>query len=137
MIEDIPEFSHMTTAFRFSHHFFSRYQSFSPFNIKMLQYLYYMTSCALDDDETQVKGMVLVVVKNTENSNNWFTDPFSPTSWLMDPFWSKAWREIRNAFTYQQLHYCVVASEKKYSMKVSEEGPNTEIRTHQGKERDD
>jgi hypothetical protein len=88
------------------------------YNSKFRKYLYYMISSALEDEETQSKGIVLVVLNH------------SPT-WFLDSFW-RAWRDIRVPFRISRLHYCAISPDSSYSCRESEEH-STVVRVHQGK----
>ena len=105
--------------------------------------MYYMLSTAKEDEETQIKGISLVVFNmtslSTQSGNNPWGTLFHEAvgaagGMFMDPFW-KLWREIRKLYPIPRLHYCMIASDhynKPYSSRLSEEGTSTQIRIHQG-----
>jgi hypothetical protein len=76
-----------------------------------------MMASALEDEETQSKGIVLVVLN------------YAPT-WIFDSFWA-AWKAIRVPFRIARLQYCVVSPGSIYSFREYEEHGTT-IRIHQG-----
>lgn len=109
------------------------------FLFKILKYMYYMLSTAMEDEETQNRGISLIVLNITTSSQSngmpW-GNLFGSTAagGLLDPFWA-IWREIRKLYSISRLHYCMISSDHSttpYSSRISEEYAKTQIRIHQG-----
>ncbi len=95
------------------------------------KYLFYMLASALEDEETQDKGIVLLVW-NPPHKASTSIFPASPSSWgsFFDSFWN-LWKSVKTSFRITRLHYATTSSDVEYSMKEYEEH-DTLIRHHNG-----
>lgn len=109
--------------FKFDSTLFYKYES------TFRKYIFYILRTALEDDETQTKGITVVV---------WNTDNYAATasSWLLlgsllDSFWSVWKRDFKTPFRIDRLHYCIMSHQEQYTVKEYQESP-TQIRSHTG-----
>lgn len=92
-----------------------------------------MLASALEDEETQDKGMVLLVwnLQRVSSSSNIFAAATPPWGGLFDSFWN-LWKSIKSSFRIARLHYATVVTDggMGYTVKEYEESFETVIRHH-------
>lgn len=91
-----------------------------------------MLASALEDEETQDRGIVLLVWNPPRTTLSPSLFPASPSSWggFFDSFWN-LWKSIKTSFRIARLHYSTISSDDVYSVKEYEE-QDTLIRHHFG-----